>query len=164
MNAEVKPILVAVDGSQPSNWALRAAARLATRMDALLILLHVIALRKPGASDLALETSVVIQYLREEGDEVLQAACRQLPPGLIPRMLLVEGNPAQQIIAQAQAIDVEFILMGNRDRGRWARSVLGSTAETVLRDAPCPVIVVSHALRSDFETEVNVSPQHNATA
>lgn len=53
----------------------------------------------------------------------------------------LEGDPATIIAARAQALDVEMVLMGSRGRTGLARLVLGSTAEKVIRDSHCSVLV-----------------------
>jgi len=45
-------------------------------------------------------------------------------------------------IAAEQSADL--IVLGTHARGRLARLILGSTAEAVLRAAPCPVLAVGH--------------------
>ena len=144
MEVRAKPILVAVDGSQPSNWALGAAARLADRLHAAVVVLHVVVPPNLGASEIALNTEDLIEQLRQEGDGVLQAACQRLPAALAARAVLREGYPAQQIVVQAREMGADLIVMGSRGRGRWTHFILGSIAEAVIREAPCPVVAVSH--------------------
>ncbi|MFN8515911.1 MAG: universal stress protein [Thermomicrobiales bacterium] len=56
--------------------------------------------------------------------------------------LLREGAPASDIVAAAQEWQADLIVVGTHGRGGLGRLVLGSVAESVLRDAPCPVLVV----------------------
>jgi nucleotide-binding universal stress UspA family protein len=53
----------------------------------------------------------------------------------------VEGTPAEVIVARAEALGVEMILMGSRGRTGLARLVLGSTAEKVIRTSTMSVLV-----------------------
>jgi nucleotide-binding universal stress UspA family protein len=138
-------ILVAVDGSIPSEWALTAAAALARPLGARFTLLHVI----PPPSTTFVEGVMLLvddpsEELKAAGTALLQAAARRLPKGLVTTSVLRQGPAAQEIVAHARECGADYIVMGSRGRGRWFHFVLGSTAQAVLRDAPCPVLTVSH--------------------
>jgi len=53
-----------------------------------------------------------------------------------------EGPAADEIVARARAENVSLILMTTHGRGGLGRVVFGSTADAVLRHAPCPVLMV----------------------
>lgn len=53
------------------------------------------------------------------------------------------GEPRSEIIAAVDAEDVDMIVMGSRGGGGIAQLLLGSVARTVLRTAPCPVLVLT---------------------
>jgi nucleotide-binding universal stress UspA family protein len=53
-----------------------------------------------------------------------------------------DGPPAEAIVAEARSRGASLVVMGNRHRSGWERLFKGSTAEQVLRDSPCPVLVV----------------------
>lgn len=53
-----------------------------------------------------------------------------------------DDNPAEAIVAEARARSARLIIMGTRQRKGWDRLFKGSTAEKVLRESPCPVLVV----------------------
>lgn len=62
--------------------------------------------------------------------------------GLPWRLLVVHANDiGEEITRQAQAEDVDLIVMRSRRRPHRA-ALLGSTAESVSRSAPCPVLVM----------------------
>lgn len=52
------------------------------------------------------------------------------------------GNPAEEIVAYALGHNIDLICMATHGRHGLARALLGSTAEAVLRKAPCPVLTV----------------------
>jgi nucleotide-binding universal stress UspA family protein len=56
-----------------------------------------------------------------------------------------EGNPADEILAMARGLPADLLVMGTHGRGGFDRVVLGSTAERMLRKAPCPVLTVPPA-------------------
>ena len=135
-------ILVAVDGSTPSNWAVDVGADLAGRLGGSVTLVHVVIPPTIGAGEGALLIADIDDGLRAEGEALLAAAARRLPPGLLAGTVLREGAPGLEIVDVAAATRADFIVTGSRGRGRWAHFILGSTAEEVIRRAPCPVVTV----------------------
>jgi nucleotide-binding universal stress UspA family protein len=71
----------------------------------------------------------------------------QKPPAEC-ELILVEGDPSDEITRLASAYRVNLIVMSSRRRPV-AAALLGSTAETVCRTAPCPVLVV-HPREREF--------------
>lgn len=56
---------------------------------------------------------------------------------------LVRGNePAEDLIAAAEELDAELIVIGLRRRTPVGKLILGSNAQRILLDAPCPVLAV----------------------
>ena len=57
------------------------------------------------------------------------------------------GDPVNEILALADSIDADLIVVGRRGRGTLASALLGSVSGAVLRDARRPVLVVPDAAR-----------------
>jgi nucleotide-binding universal stress UspA family protein len=55
---------------------------------------------------------------------------------------MASGIPSEEVIAAAQAEDSDLIVVGTRGKTGLAHVLLGSTAERVIRGAPCPVLTV----------------------
>ena len=144
MDNRVSQILIAVDGSGPSMWALEVGARLALKHDAVVTILHVIVPPTLGASEVAAYAGEAFEQIRAGGEATLEEASRRVPPSVLTHTVLREGYPAQEIVSMAREIGADFIVMGSRGHGRWRHFILGSIAETVIREAPCPVVSVSH--------------------
>lgn len=53
-----------------------------------------------------------------------------------------DGNAADRIIARAEALDVDLIILGSRGRTGLSRLLLGSVAEAVVRHSHCSVLIV----------------------
>jgi len=68
--------------------------------------------------------------LRESG---VQHEVRQLVRGM---------DPADDLVAVAGEVDADFIVIGLRRRTPVGKLILGSNAQRVLLDAPCPVLAV----------------------
>jgi nucleotide-binding universal stress UspA family protein len=80
---------------------------------------------------------------RAELDKVLERAATHLEDR-ITRVTKTTpaGNPADEILAIADAFDADLIVVGARGMRGVARLLLGSVSERVLRHARCPVLIV----------------------
>ena len=56
-------------------------------------------------------------------------------------LVVVEGEPATALLGFARAHDNDLLALGTHGRTGLRRALLGSVAETVLRDAPADVLV-----------------------
>jgi nucleotide-binding universal stress UspA family protein len=54
----------------------------------------------------------------------------------------LKGSPAEAIVDCAKEVGADFIVMGTHGRTGLARVLMGSVAEAVVRQAPCPVVTV----------------------
>jgi nucleotide-binding universal stress UspA family protein len=139
-------ILVGFDFSENGPSVLQSAADLAsTAPDAELHLVHAFgaavradALRWfPALSDLA---SI-------EDSDAAGAALHRIAASIAFRNTRVcahvhEGSATGVIAQLAEDIEADLVVVGNRDRAGLHRSLFGSTAEKLVRIAPCPVLVV----------------------
>jgi len=81
--------------------------------------------------------------------EEMRASLEHLPlPGLAMPVerRLEEGEVSSTILRIAREVDCELIVMGTHGRSAAARRLMGSVAERVARDAPCPVVTVKALL------------------
>ena len=133
-----KTILFATDFSDTADAALAEAAAVAREHGAKLLILHVqgplVAYAMTGPCYMVPET---------ESDRLKEALSRIVPPGqgLVCEHLLVMGDPASEIVRIARDEQTDMIVMGSHGRRGLNRLLLGSVAETVLRHAPCPVLI-----------------------
>lgn len=63
-------------------------------------------------------------------------------PGLMVASRAIQGDPALEICEVARQAGHDLIVMGTHGRTGLTRLFLGSVAERVIREAPCPVLVV----------------------
>jgi nucleotide-binding universal stress UspA family protein len=142
----VERILVAVDHSPGLEAIVDYACAIARGLGATLSLLH--AFEPPNEMVGVVPGATVGGEAAAEqqlGGALLdRAADRIRAEGLAIAERTVEraGPPSQAILRHARAGKFDLIVMGTHGRKGVARLVLGSTAESVLRDAPCPVLVV----------------------
>jgi nucleotide-binding universal stress UspA family protein len=144
-------ILVAVDGSPTSNLALLEAAKLAPA-DACVRVVHVIEL--PAFSYSAEATATVdVELLHatlvKAGKDILERARTLLKhKGIDARAQLVDladsGAPdiPGALLQVATAWPADVVVVGTHGRRGFRRLLMGSVAETLLRSASLPLLLV----------------------
>jgi universal stress protein A len=65
-----------------------------------------------------------------------------LPPRLRTGNAVLLGKPADEILALARRNNIDLIVLTTKGRTGLARALVGSTAESIMRHAPCPVLSV----------------------
>jgi nucleotide-binding universal stress UspA family protein len=137
----MQKLLLATDLSEASSSATEQAFELASRLGATLLIVSVIdpgSLLLPGGRFRAR-----IDQVRDRREQLAQALVergRQL--GIEVSFLVWTGDPGDQIVSAAEAEHVDMVLVGSHGRGAVGRLFLGSVSEHVVRNAPCPVLVV----------------------
>lgn len=138
-------ILHPTDFSECAAHAEAEAARLASRLGATLVLLHV-AVEAPLYSEGILSmkaTQQVYEAQRKWAGETLEHRVTALrATGIDARWVLRPGVPFEEIVAAAGDERADLIVMGTHGRTGLSRFLLGSVAERVIRLAPCPVLTV----------------------
>jgi nucleotide-binding universal stress UspA family protein len=140
--AMFKKILIAIDDSAPAACAADAAANLAAQLSARVAIVHVVDVTAAIASEMAVPEQRLLNELRRSGQELLDETEQRLPHGLAVEKIIIECEPAEGILTTADEWDADLIAVGTDSRGRLAHFLLGSTADTVVRRAPCPVMTV----------------------
>jgi nucleotide-binding universal stress UspA family protein len=128
----VRDVLVASDGSEGSRAALRFLSIFELVRDSRVLLLHVVQ-----------ELGEDRPQQRADAAAVLKDAANALAQVLHPvERVVVEGDPARQIVATARSRDVDLVVLGARGLGAIGRLLLGSVSETVLHHVDRPVMIV----------------------
>lgn len=133
-------ILVPVDLEPASGALLRYAVGLATRVGAELTVLHVYTAEAAMAAlrEYGLFLDLYVERLRSELSYLLIQAGGAWRPD---RIEVIQGHPVEAIVARARQLPADVIVMGTHQRRGLSRLLVGSVAEGVLRQAPCPVIL-----------------------
>ena len=146
-----KRILVAVDGSPTANRGLKAAIALARDQDASLEIVHVIddatmIAYLPGEYVPAQYIDSMLKDLRKAGEAVVAKAAKEASEaGVAARSALIEtrgSTVAHAILRQARKLRPDIIVLGTHGRRGLRRVILGSDAETVVRESSVPVLLV----------------------
>jgi nucleotide-binding universal stress UspA family protein len=143
----VQHVLVPIDFSTTADRALEYAIALGQQLHARLTLLHVLDLTPVTMEDMtAGMTATLLDDLETDAQHLLQASRERVQrAGLQGESLLVQGTPTQTIVDTAGEQGVDLIIMGTHGRTGLAHVFLGSVAEHVVRQGPCPVLVVRRA-------------------
>ena len=144
---QIRSILLPTDFSECGNYALSYAASLARNFGASIICVHVIEPMVPTVGYSGMTEPLPIADIT---DQLENSAERELPKiteceecaGLEIEELIVHGEAASEIVRVAGERKVDLIVVSSHGRTGLGRMLFGSTAEAVVRHAPCPVLVV----------------------
>jgi nucleotide-binding universal stress UspA family protein len=136
-------ILIAVDGSEQSKWAVKVGGDLARRFGGRVMLLHV-AVPETSLIKAPRTQELLGAAKRAAGRQLMESSHCLLPPDVECDFVQRDGLAADEIVAAANQFAANLIVMGTRGRGGVMQFLLGSTAELVVRLAPCPVLTVGH--------------------
>ena len=142
----LKRILLATDFSDCSEHALRYACEFA---EAFAAELHLVYVNEPPA---AAYSEFGVGFVGVDGleEDIKRSATAKLDalPGqewqdkLTVSRAVLFGTPFIEIVRYARENDIDLIVLGTHGRGAIAHMLMGSTAEKVVRKAPCPVLTV----------------------
>jgi len=144
----IRKILVAIDCSAPATRAIDVAVELAGDLDARLAAVHVVDASLAFVPELGAIDSEKMAALRRVGETAMEEARARVPQTILFECFLVQGDPAEEIIHVAEKWPADLVVIGSDSRGRLAHFLLGSTADSVIRKASCPVVSV----RADVPT------------
>lgn len=145
MMKKVSKILVATDLSDLSMQALGAGETMAERFDADLVLVYVLEDPFPpyGIEYMPNQLDEIRDKHHERASARLEEAAEDLKKrGIRVTQKVLNGIPHAEIVEFAKNGEFDMICLATHGRGFISRTILGSTTERVLREAPCPVLAV----------------------
>lgn len=153
-------ILLPLDGSEPSAAAIPYAAAVGELVGASIVVLHVLEEMRPVFDARRGEVvwiSPAQPRVELEAPELLEEPISRLRSGgLTVRAVFRLGDPAAEILAEAERWPAPLIVIASHGRGGLERLLLGSVADRVVRDAPAPVLVVPAAPAADQPARVRL--------
>ena len=152
--SEFKRILVPVDFSECSKAAVKQAVDLARKYDAQLEIFHAyeppyyvgdVLIQIPDQPSLS-----VHDYIKKSAQKLLDEMLEECGDGLKEidyTAELVAGIPADAILEKVRTDGHKYdlIVMGTHGRRGLSHLLMGSVAERVIRQAPCPILVIRDA-------------------
>jgi len=141
----VKTILFPTDFSETSQEAARYAISFAREFKAKVFVLHVV--NEKIFTESSMPRVVSVEEMEREMTEEARKRLKTLVPaeeaeGLDWETVIRQGEPFIEIIRFAKDQDVDLIVIGTHGRSGFEHIIFGSTAEKVVRKAPCPVLSV----------------------
>lgn len=146
MLIDIKKILYPTDFSEPSLYALTYAAEMAKMFDAELQLLHVMLDESQLVSFYL--PQITVQNLAKDMEDGAKNKLEEfikestLLEGVRYTYKMVKGIADEEIIQYASDSGTDLIVIGTHGRTGFEHVLFGSTAEKVVRKAPCPVLSV----------------------
>ncbi|MFC1418535.1 universal stress protein [Streptacidiphilus cavernicola] len=138
-------VVVGVDGSDGSLWALDRAF---TEAAALALPLHVLSVVNPapgayatGVAELAEESAERLrQGMLAVTERAVATVVRRHPAAAPPALHVVLGDPVETLLAASARHHT--LIVGARGNGGFSRLLLGSVASALVHHAACPVLLV----------------------
>ena len=133
-------ILVAVDGSIYSDYAIDQAISMGSICNSEIFLVTVIDLYPEQMS----AAPALMEKMSQEARDLLDRAKAKVEQAKIKCETIVHmgGQPHEFIIKEAKEKDVDLIIIGTHGKTGIKRMLIGSVAQKVVGYAPCPVMVV----------------------
>jgi nucleotide-binding universal stress UspA family protein len=158
MEPEIKKVLVPVDFSDYSKSSLRYAVNFAKHFNAELFLVYVVEpmVYPPDFSmgQIAIP-SVDVEMDKRAVEELNNLAGKEIPSELKSKVIVKTGKPFVEIIETASAEDIDLIIIATHGHTGIEHVLFGSTAEKVVRKAPCPVLTLREPIKGyEFKTGI----------
>lgn len=138
----LKKLLLPIDFSDCSKHALKYGIAFAQQFDGEITLLAVIADTTTsfeyGNAEFASHQEARVKHYETELKKIASAQLKNFPY----KLMVTIGKPFEEIVGTAKALDADLIIISTHGHMGMTRVEIGSTAERVIRYAPCPVLVV----------------------
>ena len=150
METTIKKVLVPIDFSDYSKSALKYAVNFAKSFNADMILIYVVepVIYPPDFSmgQIAMP-SITTEWDDRAKDELAKLAKNEITGVNSVKTVIKTGKPFVEIIETAKEEDVDLIIIATHGHSGVEHILFGSTAEKVVRKAPCPVLTLREPLK-----------------
>lgn len=143
----IKKILCPTDFSDFSMYALTYAVSFAQQYKAKLLLMHAVDvfLHDPAYFAPYVPDGSAFEDFEKKARARLEEICKKnVPAGVEAEPIVKVGRAFVEIVRAARAMDVDLIVIATHGRSGLSHAMFGSTAERVVRKAPCPVLSIKH--------------------
>ncbi|WP_323788606.1 universal stress protein [Psychroserpens sp.] len=149
----MKKIIIPVDFSQHSEYALEAAASIAKKHNSELIVMHMLELSESifssSSSDRNEETAFMLMVTNKKFESFLDKPYLE---GLSVTPMIKHHKVLKEVDEIASELKADLVVMGSRGHNEYEGVFLGSNTEKVVRHSKTPLLVVKSKLDSiDFE-------------
>jgi nucleotide-binding universal stress UspA family protein len=142
----MKTIVIATDGSPSAREAVELGLDLAAEQRAEPVIVHVVpAFDLFPSVGFGMSSAQEHEPTTEDRSSLEEAKTLAAERGVEAKTELLHGSPVDEIVAYADSIDADLIVIGSRGHGAFASALLGSVSLGVLHEARRPVLVVRGA-------------------
>lgn len=158
MKPEINKVLVPIDFSDYSKGALRYAVNFARSFNAEVLLIYVVepVIYPPDFSmgQIAIPT-VGLEMDKRAAEELEKLAKKEIHSDMKVKTIIRTGKPFVEIVETASEENVDMIIIATHGHSGVEHILFGSTAEKVVRKAPCPVLTLREPLKGfSFKNEI----------
>ncbi|ADI74057.1 UspA domain protein [Methanohalobium evestigatum Z-7303] len=144
MTGEYNKILIATDGSENSKNAVQSGINLAKNTGAKVYTVYII---EPVSAAMSRKgpdwAKSAMEMMRKEGEKATEYVEKIGQEADIDvESIILEGDPAEEVIKFADKNDINLIVMGTRGLSGIKRFMVGSVADKVVRHSEKEVLVV----------------------
>lgn len=161
MEHNIKKVLVPVDFSDYSKSSLRYAVSFAKHFSADICLVYVVEpmVYPPDFSmgQIAIP-SIDTEMDKRAYEELNNLAKKIIPPDVKSKVIVKTGKPFVEIIETASEEDADLIIIATHGHTGIEHVLFGSTAEKVVRKAPCPVLTLREPVKG-FEFKAGIKKE-----
>jgi len=165
MEPDISKVLVPIDFSDYSKSALKYAVNFVKHFEAQLILVYVVepVIYPPDFSmgQIAIP-SVDVEMDKRAVEELNKLANQEIPGEIKVKSIVKTGKPFIEIIETAGEEDADLIIIATHGHTGMEHILFGSTAEKVVRKAPCPVLTLREPIKGFmFKEELKKDKSEN---
>ena len=150
MELDIKKILVPIDFSDYSKSSLKYAANFANNFNAEITLIYVVepVIYPPDFSmgQIAIP-SVNAAWDLKAKEELDKLGKQEIPEAVKVSTIIKTGKPFLEIIDTAAEENIDLIIIATHGHSGVEHILFGSTAEKVVRKAPCPVLTLREPIK-----------------
>lgn len=152
---DVQKILAPTDFSPHSQRALQYACGLAKRLDSRLHMLHVLSEVVAAGPDAILMPAPPPEFYNESENAALRKLAESIQPNWETPSSVVHavqwGGAVEAVVEYAEEHEIDLIVIATHGRTGLSRVLMGSVAERIVREAPCPVLTVRDRVRHSMQ-------------
>ena len=135
-------ILFATDLSRSAEGAEAYACMLAASWGATLTVMSVLEFLPGLNPEYPVNRMYLAELMRQATEGLVEVKERTSARGISVQTRIATGVPSEEVLAAAKAEDADLIVVGTVGKTGLEHVLLGSTAERIIRTAPCPVLAV----------------------
>ena len=146
----VKSILVPIDFSDYSKGALKYAVEIAKKFNAKMYLIYVIEpVVYPSDFSMGQVSIPAVDHdsFNRSKDELKKLAEMEIDSNIEVEVIIKSGKPFVEINESASEKDIDLIIIATHGHTGVEHLLFGSTAEKVVRKAPCPVLTLREPIK-----------------